>query len=61
MHRNRRTFALLSLVSLMAGLALSLVSNVEIDALRGAAGTNGIAQMGIEGEGDLPLPVTEQA
>jgi hypothetical protein len=61
MHRNRRPLALLSLVSLMAGLALAWVQNVELDAQTGAAGQDGIARTGIEGEGDLPLPVAEQA
>lgn len=61
MHRNRRppaAITLLSLVSLTAVLALAFVQNVELgphDA------QDGVALMGIEGEGDLPLPVAEQA
>jgi hypothetical protein len=56
MQPNRRppvAIALLSLVSLMAALAVALVQNVERDL------QDGVAQMGIEGEGDLPLPVAE--
>jgi hypothetical protein len=59
MHRNRRPLALLSLVSLMAALALAWVQNVELVG-RGDM-TDGIAQLGIEGEGDIPLPIAEQA
>ena len=58
LHPNRRppsALALLSLVCLTAALALALVQNVELDALAGTS--EGIAQFGIEGEGDLPLPV----
>lgn len=64
MHRNQpaqpaqSAIALLSLVSLMAALALGLVPNVELDGLRTDV-DDGIARMGIEGEGDLPLPVAE--
>jgi hypothetical protein len=76
MHRNRPAqpaqpaqsaqpaIALVSLVSLMAALALAFVQNVELDGLgmgRGIAVDDGIARMGIEGEGDLPLPVAEQS
>jgi hypothetical protein len=60
MHRNRRPLALLSLVSLMAALALAWVQNVELMG-RGEARTDGIAQLGIEGEGDIPLPIAEAA
>jgi hypothetical protein len=59
MHRNRRPLALLSLVSLMAALALAWVQNVELVG-RGEM-NDGIAQLGIEGEGDIPLPIAEQA
>ena len=62
MHRNRRPLAVLSLVSLMAALALSWVQNVELDARVGArADEHAIAAAGIEGEGDIPLPIAEQA
>jgi hypothetical protein len=56
MHRNRRPSAaiLLSLVSLMA--AFACMQNVESGA---GEARDGVA--GIEGEGDLPLPVTEHA
>jgi hypothetical protein len=60
MHPNRRppaAIALLSLISLMAALAVALVQNVECELQHGIG--DGIAQMGIEGEGDLPLPVAE--
>jgi hypothetical protein len=66
MHRNRpaqpaqSAIALVSLVSLMAALALGLVHDVELDGL-GINVDDGIARMGIEGEGDLPLPVAEQS
>jgi hypothetical protein len=59
MHRNRRPLALLSLVSLMAALALAWVQNVEL--VDGGDMNDGIAQLGIEGEGDIPLPIAEQA
>jgi hypothetical protein len=58
MHRNRRhpqAIALLSLVSLVAAIAVALVQNVELDRQDDAA--DGIALIGIEGEGDIPLPV----
>jgi hypothetical protein len=58
MHRNRRpqsAIALLSLVSLMAALALAFVQNVEL----GMGVDDGLALMGIEGEGDLPLPAEQ--
>lgn len=61
MHRNRRhpsALALLSIVSLTAALALALVQNVEREPAKGTS--EGMAQFGIEGEGDLPLPVAEQ-
>jgi hypothetical protein len=61
MHRNRRqppAIAFLSLASLVAALALAWVQNVELDRQSDVA--DGIAQMGIEGEGDIPLPVAEQ-
>jgi hypothetical protein len=53
MHRNRRfsaAIALLSLVSLVAALAFGLLDTYSPE--------NAIAQTGIEGEGDLPLPVS---
>jgi hypothetical protein len=58
MHRNRRhplAIAVLSLVSLVAVLAV--VQNVELDEQNDVA--DGIARIGIEGEGDIPLPIAE--
>jgi hypothetical protein len=53
MHRNRRPQAAIVLLSLVvAALALAWVDE-PVD-------QDGFARMGIEGEGDLPLPVTEQ-
>jgi hypothetical protein len=62
MHRNRRhlsAIASLSLASLVAALGLALLQNVELDGQNDVA--DGIALVGIEGEGDIPLPVAEQA
>jgi hypothetical protein len=59
MHRNRRpqpAIALLSLVSLMAALAVAFVQNTDFG---GIGADDGIALMGIEGEGDLPLPAEQ--
>lgn len=54
MHRNRRPLALVSIVSLVALLAAVLVlENVEL----GGGNDVGTAIAGIEGEGDIPLPV----
>jgi hypothetical protein len=56
MHRNRPHAAIAAVLAplslVMAALAFAWV--------HGPVDQDGIAQMGIEGEGDLPLPVTEQ-
>jgi hypothetical protein len=62
MHRTRRhpsAIALLSLASLVAVLALALVQNVELVEQNDVS--EGVAWTGIEGEGDIPLPIAEQA
>jgi hypothetical protein len=56
MHRNRRPLALVSLVSLVAVLAsVAMLQNAELAEQNDVS--DGIARTGIEGEGDIPLPV----
>jgi hypothetical protein len=53
MHRNRRPLALATLVSLAVVLAsMAVLRSAEQNSVREA-----VAVMGIEGEGDIPLPV----
>jgi hypothetical protein len=59
MQPNRRPLALVSLISLVSLVGVlgwvSVLQNVELGEQNDVG--DGIARMGIEGEGDIPLPV----